>query len=129
MEGDWSAEGGYRAAKRLLQTGPEQFTAIVAANDQLSLGILRALHEAGLHVPGQISLVGFDNIPESAFFDPPLTTVDHVFDAVARHSLEYLIQIIRDPALRREHRNIVPTLVCRESTAQVGKVVKRLAAG
>ena len=126
VEGDWSAEGGYRAGKRLLETEFEQFTAIVAANDQLALGVLRALHEAGVHVPGQISLVGFDNIPESAFFDPPLTTVDHVFDAVARHSLEYLIEIIRDPALRREHRNIVPTLVCRESTARVRKVGKRL---
>jgi DNA-binding LacI/PurR family transcriptional regulator len=127
VEGDWSAEGGYRATKRLLETGSEHFTAIVAGNDQLALGVLRALHEAGLRVPGQISLVGFDNIPESAFFDPPLTTVDHVFDAVARQSLEYLIQIIRDPTLRREHRNIVPTLVCRESTGRVRKVVKRLA--
>jgi DNA-binding LacI/PurR family transcriptional regulator len=121
VQGDWSAEGGYRATKRLLETDSKQFTAIVAGNDQLALGVLRALREAGLSVPGRISLVGFDNIPESAYFDPPLTTVDHVFDTVARHSLEYLIQIIREPALRREHRNIVPTLVCRESTGRVPK--------
>jgi DNA-binding LacI/PurR family transcriptional regulator len=65
--------------------------------------------------------VGFDNIPESAFFNPPLTTIDHAFDAVGRRSLEYLIQVIRDPALPPEHQNIVPTLICRESTGRTQK--------
>jgi DNA-binding LacI/PurR family transcriptional regulator len=116
VEGDWSAEGGYRATKELLESGRDQFTAIVASNDQLALGALRALHEAGLEVPRDVSIVGFDNIPEAAFFYPPLTTIDHAFDAVSRHSLEYLIEIIRDPTTLPKHRNIVPTLVCREST-------------
>jgi DNA-binding LacI/PurR family transcriptional regulator len=118
VEGDWSAEGGYFATKKLLAMGREQFTAIVASNDQLALGALRALNEAQLEVPGDISLVGFDNISESAYFNPPLTTIDHAFDAVAKQSLEYLIEIIRNPVLRPQHRNIVPTLVCRESTAE-----------
>jgi len=119
IESDWTAEGGYRATKELLEVGCGQFTAIVASNDQLALGSLRALHEAGLEVPGHVSIVGFDNIPESAFFDPPLTTIDHPFDAVGRRSLEYLIQIIRDPAIRPKHQNITPTLVCRESTGRI----------
>ena len=121
IESDWSAEGGYRATRKLLEIGRGQFTAIVASNDQLALGALRALDEAGLHVPGHVSIVGFDNIPESAFFNPPLTTIDHAFDAVGRRSLEYLIQIIRDPALPPEHQNIVPTLICRESTGRAQK--------
>jgi DNA-binding LacI/PurR family transcriptional regulator len=121
VESDWSAEGGYRATRKLLEIGRGQFTAIVASNDQLALGALRALDEAGLHVPGHVSIVGFDNIPESAFFNPPLTTIDHAFDAVGRRSLEYLIQIIRDPALPPEHQNIVPTLICRESTGRAQK--------
>jgi len=123
-EGDWSAQGGYRATRELLEIGRDQFTAIVASNDQLALGVLRALHEAGLEVPGHISLVGFDNIPESAFFNPPLTTIDHAFDAVARLSLEYLIQIIRDPAIGPKHRNIVPSLVCRESTSGMPQKIR-----
>jgi DNA-binding LacI/PurR family transcriptional regulator len=90
----------------------------VVSNDQMALGALRALHEAGIQVPAQVSLVGFDNIPEAAFFDPPLTTIDHDFDAVARYSLEYLIQIIRDPATPRKHQSLAPKLVCRESTAR-----------
>jgi DNA-binding LacI/PurR family transcriptional regulator len=121
VEGDWSAEGGYHATRKLLETGGQPFTAIVASNDQLALGALQALHESGLKVPGQISIVGFDNIPESAFFNPPLTTVDHVFDAVARQALDHLIRIIRDPSSRLEHQNIVPRLVCRESTGPLKK--------
>ena len=108
VEGDWSSEGGYHAARKLLEIGSDNFSAIVVGNDQMALGVLRALHEAGIRVPAQVSLVGFDNIPEAAFFDPPLTTIDHDFDAVARYSLEYLIQIIRDPAIPREHKSLAP---------------------
>ncbi len=118
VEGDWSSEGGYHAARKLLEIGSDNFSAIVVGNDQMALGVLRALHEAGIRVPAQVSLVGFDNIPEAAFFDPPLTTIDHDFDAVARYSLEYLIQIIRDPAIPREHKSLAPKLVCRQSTAR-----------
>ena len=118
VEGDWSAEGGYSATRKLLEIGRDNFSAIVVSNDQMALGALRALHQAGIQVPEQVSLVGFDNIPEAAFFDPPLTTIDHDFEGVARYSLEYLIQIIRDPATPRKHKSLAPKLVCRESTSQ-----------
>ena len=69
--GDWSAEAGYRAGLRL----PRAATAVIVANDQMALGALRALRETGLTVPADVSVAAIDDIPESAFFWPPLTTV------------------------------------------------------
>ena len=66
-------------------------TAIFAANDQTALGILRALHENGLRVPDDVSLVGFDDLPESEFFIPPLTTVRQGFEQVGRRALRMLV--------------------------------------
>jgi len=73
IEGSWTPESGYRAGRDLpLDTG---VTAVVAANDQMALGVLRALSERGLRLPEDMSVTGFDDIPESAYFQPPLTTV------------------------------------------------------
>ena len=58
-----------------------------AANDHLALGILRAMYERGRRVPDDVSVVGFDDVPEAAYFIPPLTTVRPDFDAVARETL------------------------------------------
>ena len=66
-EANWTVSGGYRAAKRLLEAGHD-FTALVVANDSMALGAIRALHEAGLSVPRDVSVVGFDDIPEAAYF-------------------------------------------------------------
>ena len=79
---DWSAASGYRAGQMLARM-PE-VTAIFAANDHLALGILRAMSERGRRVPHDVSVVGFDDVPEAAYFIPPLTTVRPDFDAVAR---------------------------------------------
>ena len=78
-DGEWSAEGGYRAARKLLET-KARFSGIVAANDQMALGVLEGFAEAGVSVPGDVSVIGFDNMPESRYFRPPLTTVHHDFD-------------------------------------------------
>ena len=71
VRGDWSAEAGYRAAVDL----PRDATAIIVANDQMALGALLALQQAGTAVPADVSVAGIDDIPESAYFSPPLTTV------------------------------------------------------
>lgn len=71
VRGDWSAESGYRAVADL----PSDATAIVVANDQMALGALLALQKAGVKVPADVSVTGIDDIPESAYFSPPLTTV------------------------------------------------------
>jgi LacI family transcriptional regulator len=72
--GDWSALSGERAMRILLEQEP-RIDAVFAANDQMALGALRALHRAGRHVPDDVAVVGFDDIPESAYFLPALTTV------------------------------------------------------
>lgn len=70
VEGDWTAEGGYRAAEALLSSG-ERFTALVVGNDQMALGALAALSERGVRVPEEVSVVGFDDVPEARFYRPP----------------------------------------------------------
>ena len=79
LHGDWSAGSGYDAIAGLAEL-PDA-TAFVAANDQMALGAMLALKERGLRVPDDVSVVGIDDIPESAYFDPPLTTLHIDFEA------------------------------------------------
>ncbi|MET0297357.1 MAG: LacI family DNA-binding transcriptional regulator [Microbacterium sp.] len=112
--GDWSAASGYRAA----QTVPFDagVTAIVVANDQMALGTLRALTERGIRVPEDVSITGFDDTPESAFYSPPLTTVHGDFDLQGRAVFARLLRLIEsgvpDESVRAPAR-----LVLRGSTA------------
>lgn len=75
--GDWTAESGYVAGHRMLAAGG--FTAVFCANDQMALGLLHAARDAGVTVPDQLSVVGFDDIPEAAHYHPALTTVRQDF--------------------------------------------------
>jgi DNA-binding LacI/PurR family transcriptional regulator len=115
LVGDWSARAGYDLGRRL--AADRDVTAIFAANDQMALGVMRAMHEAGRSIPGNVSLVGFDDIPESPYFLPPLTTVRQDFIEVGRRSLRSLVRTIETgkpivPAAK------VPTeLIVRASTA------------
>ncbi len=84
-------------------------TAIFVANDQMALGLLRALHERGHDVPGDISLVGFDDIPESEFFTPPLTTVRQDFNEMGQRALHLLLEEI-STGERMSTRATVPDL-------------------
>ncbi|MET0989557.1 MAG: LacI family DNA-binding transcriptional regulator [Glaciihabitans sp.] len=91
---DWSPRSGYLIGKRLAEA--DGFTAVFAGNDQLALGLIHAFTEAGLRVPADVSVVGFDDIPESEHFTPPLTTVHQDFPALGREILASLIEILRD---------------------------------
>ena len=115
MRGDWSAESGYRAGLRLADE--QDCTAVFAANDQMALGLLRALHERGRTVPEDVSVIGFDDIPEAGSFLPPLTTVHQDFAEVGRLCVEGVLRQMRQDAA--EHgTTLVPTrLVVRDSTA------------
>ncbi|WP_308376517.1 substrate-binding domain-containing protein [Streptomyces sp. ISL-99] len=115
VRGDWSAESGYRAGRELASR--EDCTAVFAANDQMALGLLRALHERGRKVPEDVSVIGFDDIPESGSFLPPLTTVHQDFAEVGRRCVEGVLRQMRHEAT--EHgTTLVPTrLVVRDSTA------------
>jgi DNA-binding LacI/PurR family transcriptional regulator len=115
LPADWSAASGYRVG-RMLARIPE-VTAVFAANDHLALGILRALAEHGRRVPEDLSLVGFDDVPEAGYFIPPLTTVRPDFHAVARHALELLLQQIEAGTPSKQQRMLPPALVVRNSVA------------
>jgi DNA-binding LacI/PurR family transcriptional regulator len=119
VEGDWSARSGYAAIAELLESAPRQFTAVVAANDHMALGALRALHARGIQVPGQISLVGYDDLPESAFFEPPLTTIHHDFAGQGKRCVELLLRLINRQPAEPPSQRLQPELVVRETTAAV----------
>ena len=90
--GDWSADRGYAVGRRLV--AGRLPTAVFAANDQLALGLLRAFAEAGLRVPEDVSVVGFDDIDGSAQFFPPLTTVRQEFARLGQRCLGVLLEAI-----------------------------------
>ncbi|MFQ6392160.1 LacI family DNA-binding transcriptional regulator [Nocardia sp. KC 131] len=114
IAGDWSARSGYEAGPVLAaQPG---VTAVFAANDQMALGLLRALAEGGLRVPEDISVVGFDDIPEAAYLSPPLTTVRQDFDEVGRCSMRMLLRLIESDGAPLESPQVVPILIARDST-------------
>ena len=113
--GDWSAASGYEAG--LLLAPDHSVTAVFAANDQMALGVLRAMHEAGRAVPGSVSVVGFDDVPDAAYFTPPLTTVRQDFRRMGRGYVEILQRQLNDPAVRVRPVLVRTELVVRSSTA------------
>jgi len=118
IEGNWTTPGGYQAARRILEQG-HSFSAVIAANDSMALGAYRALHQAGLAVPDDVSVVGFDDILEATYFSPPLTTVRHNYIQLGALGFEYLMQLMDDPETPIEQKVITPKLIVRESTAPV----------
>ena len=112
--GDWSSAWGYRAGQSIDVDG---VTAIAAANDQIALGLLRALDERGVRVPQDVSVSGFDDIPESGYFQPPLTTVAVNVEAIGRGALLELLAELDGVEAPMPER--VARLVVRASTAPV----------
>lgn len=117
--GDWSAASGY-AVGRALAEDPS-VTAVFAANDDMAIGLMRALAEAGRLVPRDVSVVGYDDIPVAAYVTPPLTTVRQPFDAVAGEGLRLLVHAIEHPDAEAIRASDPPVeLVVRASTAAPG---------
>jgi DNA-binding LacI/PurR family transcriptional regulator len=118
IPGDWSADSGFQAGNILLsriRSGEQDITAVFVANDQMSLGLIRALHEGGIRVPEDISIVGFDDIPEAGHFLPPLTTIKQDFGAIGRRCVQMLIDTLNN---RQTHPPdpIQPAMIVRSST-------------
>ena len=114
--GSWSAQSGYEQGQ-VLARDPD-VTAIFCGNDQIALGVLRALQEAGRRVPRDVSVVGFDDMPDSGYFLPPLTTIHQDFAELGRRSLAVLLDQITKPAASApDHVLLSPELVVRASTA------------
>lgn len=114
LRGDWSPQSGYAAGLEI--AAAHGVTAVFSANDQMALGILSALHSRGIRVPDDISIVGFDDMPEAAYFYPALTTVHQDFAEVGRAALRRLIATL-DHADVDVPLTITPTLTVRASTA------------
>ncbi|MEU8816680.1 LacI family DNA-binding transcriptional regulator [Actinoplanes sp. NPDC048796] len=115
LQGDWSAESGYRAGLEI--AADPTCTAVFTANDQMALGVLRALHERGRRVPEDVSVVGFDDIPDAVSYLPPLTTIHQDFAEMGRRCVDRLLHQIRGQS-SPPGRTLVPTrLVARDSTA------------
>ena len=113
--GDWTPASGYRIAQRLLARGVP-FTAVVAGNDEMALGVVRALHEHGLRVPNDVSVTGFDDVPSAAYFQPPLTTVHQDFAELGTRAATFLIDLVTDTAPTTSQHVLTPRLVVRGST-------------
>ncbi|MFC8680275.1 LacI family DNA-binding transcriptional regulator [Microbacterium ureisolvens] len=117
--GDWTSSSGFAAASALLDVGA---TAVFAANDQMALGVLRAVAESGRSVPRDVSVVGFDDVADAADYRPPLTTVRQDFDALGSRAVAALVDGIEADAPATFET--VPTrLVVRQSTAPAPAVL------
>ena len=111
-EGDWTAASGAAIAAELLEDS--QITAVFSSNDQMALGVLHAARTLGRSVPEELAVVGFDDIPEAAYFAPPLTTVRQDFAELGRRCVARLVALIEGGDLAFA-APVAPELVVRES--------------
>jgi DNA-binding LacI/PurR family transcriptional regulator len=107
LDGGWDAAAGYEAGRTL--AADPSVTAVLCGNDDLALGVIRAMHEAGRAIPGEVSVIGFDDAPQSAYFTPALTTVRLDFVGLGRACFSLLRDEIAEPVT-------APHLIIREST-------------
>lgn len=111
--GDWSADFGYLAGRELANR--IDFTAVFSSNDLMALGLIHAFREAGIRVPADVSIVGFDDVPEAAHYWPPLTTVRQDFAEIGRRTVDLLLAELGTGGARH-NEPIRPHLVLRSST-------------
>jgi len=125
VEGNWSAASGALAIEKLFDQYPEMDSVFVA-NDQMALSVMQFFGEKGIHIPDEIGVVGFDNIAESAFFFPALTTVQQDQQGVAKIAVAEIIKIIEadwqglEPVLPKSVI-LPPTLIVRQSSLRTQK--------
>jgi DNA-binding LacI/PurR family transcriptional regulator len=123
VEGNWSSASGAQAVKNLFAKYPEM-DAIFVANDQMALSVLNAAAERELKIPGDIGIVGFDNIPESADYRPALTTVQQDHNEIASVAMMEIIKIIESDwqglkPIKPKSIMLEPTLVVRKSSLRL----------
>ncbi len=116
LRGDWTPRSGYLLGRQLCQD--PTLTAVYVANDEMAIGLIRALHEGGRRVPEDVSVVGFDGITVGEFIHPPLTTVRQDFSEIGHGLVELVLGQLRDFDLSLPFRTVIPTeLVVRCTTA------------
>ena len=112
---EWDRPDGHSGAARLLDRVPD-IDAIVCANDLLASGALSHLRQVGRRVPDDIAVTGWDNVPDSAYTAPPLTTIDAHVEQIATHAVDQLIKRINDPGSPVENIVVEHRLVVRDSS-------------
>ena len=122
IHGDWSAKSGYYNALHILRETP-QFTAMLVGNDQMALGVISALHQHNVAIPEQVSIIGYDDTYDSAFFHPALTTVSLDLDLQSKEAVERLLATKNDVT---ESTLLPAKLVVRNSTRAPGEQDKDL---
>ena len=115
QESDFTSTGGYAAAVQLLSENPP--SAIFASNDMIGFGVLRAAAERNIRVPGELSVIGFDDIQMGRYVYPALTTVGQSIVQLGETAAELLLRRIATPQLPIDQRIVTPSIVLRESTA------------
>ncbi|TDC40702.1 LacI family DNA-binding transcriptional regulator [Micromonospora sp. 15K316] len=114
ITGDWSPRAGYEIGQSLAER--RDVSAVFCANDHQALGLLRALHQRRVRVPEEVSVVGFDDIPEAEYFTPPLTTVRQDFDEVGHRCVAALLDLLNGSAEASRPSPVEPILVVRASS-------------
>src|SRR5208282_4049380 len=118
-----SFEQGYKLTEELLQQSRRRFTALMAFDDMTAFGAIRALAKAGIRVPDQCSVVGFDDVSPAAIYSPALTTVRQPMEAMGTAAATIVLEAINatqeNKPVRTIHRRIVPELMVRDSTRSV----------
>ena len=117
VEGDWSITTGYKTGCELTERKVLP-TAIFTSNDHLALGVMKALNENKISVPQEMSIVGFDNIPEAEFLNPALTTIHQDFDELGKLAIDQMLSQLKGPCSHKA-LTIAPQLIVRQSTQQL----------
>ena len=120
IEGDWEIETGYRIGMQL-DIESRKITALFIANDRMALGVQNAMRKRGIDIPDRLSIIGFDDLPESKFYFPPLTTVKQDFKKLGERAMQLLLQELEGKTFKKLDR-LIPELVVRESTTVVPKL-------
>lgn len=115
IEGDNTLLGGYQAMQQLLQQGISM-SAVFACNDDMALGAMRAMHEHGIHVPKQVSIIGIDNEPAAAFAIPSLSSVSLPIGELTQQAISLAVEIANKKPQDAQHRLYQGSLIAREST-------------
>jgi DNA-binding LacI/PurR family transcriptional regulator len=118
LAGDWNARSGYELGRRL--AADPEVTAVFVGNDLIALGLLRVLHEEGRELPAALSVVGFDDMPEAAYFTPPLTTIRQDFTEIGSRGFDLLLDEIESGRRSSARVTVPPDLIVRESTGPPG---------
>ncbi len=122
--GNWSAKSGEVAFLQLLESYPDM-DGIFVGNDQMALSVLREAHRLNIKIPEQLAVIGFDNMPESAFFSPALTTISQDLQLIGETAVKVIVEMIQ---ARQENLPVTahasfltPTLIVRESSESLVK--------